>query len=464
MTELSNFEPASPLEAKLAAFKNAGDNLQINPLLTRVDLAKLGVAYQEDLVAELESAIEDCTEQDNKFIFTGHRGCGKSTLLAELGFRLTETQRYFVVSFAIGDTIAEYSAVDHVNILFSIALQLIEAAERRSVELKPELKKGLYRWLGKHTQTESKTVEAAIETGGKASLKGGIPTLLDFIADIKSVLRVNSIVREEITTEFERKTADLIAQVNLIQSYIFNATGLPIVVIIDDLDKLDLSVAEAIFRKNIRPLLGPAFRVIYTLPIATLREVSLKRLIEGYVKRIYTMRVAKFFSKAEAHKAEPQPNPETLELCDQILEKRMDKALIDPAIRQTLILKSGGVLRELIRITDLCTAKCRTKIRRQIRTQQWDGSPIIIDAAILTEILTDLQLSYAESLGLKDFRILEKIYREFKLEDTENQRELDLLHGLYVLEYRNALQWYDLNPIVRDLLIAEGMIDGDRSQ
>ncbi len=89
---------------------------------------------------------------------------------------------------------------------------------------------------------------------------------------------------------------------------------------------------------------------------------------------------------------------------------------------------------------------------------------MIIDSAILTEILIDLQLSYAESLGLKDFRILEKIYRDFKLEDTENQRELDLLHGLYVLEYRNGLPWYDLNPIVRDLLIAEGMIDGDRSQ
>ncbi len=275
MTELSNFKPASPLEAQLAAFKTAGEKLQLDPLVTKVELASLGVAYQENLVAELESDIEDCTEQDNKFIFTGHRGCGKSTLLAELGFRLTETQRYFVVSFAIGDTIAEYSAVDHVNILFSMALQLLEAAERRSVELKPELKKGLYRWLGKHTQTESKTVEAAIEASGKASLEGGIPTLLKFLADIKSTLRVNSIVREEITTEFERKTADLIAQVNLIQSYIYNATGQPTIVIIDELDKLDLSVAEAIFSKNIRPLLGPAFRVVYTLPIATLRDLPL---------------------------------------------------------------------------------------------------------------------------------------------------------------------------------------------
>jgi len=36
---------------------------------------------------------------------------------------------------------------------------------------------------------------------------------------------------------------------------------------------------------------------------------------------------------------------------------------------------------------------------------------------------------------------------------------LDLLHGLYVLEYRNALLWYDLNPLVRDLLMQEGILD-----
>jgi hypothetical protein len=68
-------------------------------------------------------------------------------------------------------------------------------------------------------------------------------------------------------------------------------------VIIDDLDKLDLSVTETIFSKNIQPLLDPGFRIVYTIPIATLREVALRRGIEQRVKQIYTMRVAKFFSK-----------------------------------------------------------------------------------------------------------------------------------------------------------------------
>ena len=150
------------LHHRLDLFREAGRNLQLDPLVTREALDRLGVEYQTELVDELEQAIEDCVSRDNKLIFTGHRGCGKSTLLAELGFRLKETNRYFVVMFSIADTI-ERSAVDHVNILFSIALQLLEASEERGIWLKPGIKKEFYRWLGKHTQTESKAVEAEIE-------------------------------------------------------------------------------------------------------------------------------------------------------------------------------------------------------------------------------------------------------------------------------------------------------------
>ena len=61
-------------------------------------------------------------------------------------------------------------------------------------------------------------------------------------------------------------------------------------------------------------------------------------------------------------------------------------------------------------------------------------------------------------LGKVDFEMLLAIYKDFQPQDTENQRFLDLLHGLYILEYRNAKLWYDLNPIVRDLLVEEGLL------
>ncbi|MGB3240116.1 MAG: hypothetical protein WBB29_17610 [Geitlerinemataceae cyanobacterium] len=130
------------LQHQLNEFRSASRNLQLLPLITPKDLAKFGVPYSENILDELESAVEDCTPGNDKIIFTGHRGCGKSTLLAELtNDRLVD--RYFVVLFSISDTI-EQSAVDHVNILFSMAVQLLEAAERRSIKLNPQLRKSLY--------------------------------------------------------------------------------------------------------------------------------------------------------------------------------------------------------------------------------------------------------------------------------------------------------------------------------
>lgn len=446
------------LQKRLEEFKAAGQNLQLEPLVTEKQLERFGVEYQVELLDELEQAIEDCTDRDNKLIFTGHRGCGKSTLLAELNLQLTETGRYFVVMFSIADTI-ERSAVDHVNILFSMAVQLLEAAEQRSVKLKPGQKKQLYSWLEEHTQTKLQSLESELETSAEASAGGGFPGLLKFLAAIKAKLKANSVIRNEITTKFARQISDLIDKINEIQAYIATETKQEVLVIIDDLDKLDLGVTDTIFTKNIQPLLQPTFRIIYTIPIATLREVSLKRNIEAYIKKIHTMRVAKFYSKATVRKPDRVADQDCVQLFSEILERRLPTGLVEPDIQRQIILKSGGVLRELIRIADRCCDKSMQEIRGRIRKSVFDRTPVIIDRAILDQILNDLQIEFAEPLGQDDFDLLKQIYQQMKPQNTENQRVLDLLHGLYILEYRNAVLWYDLNPIVQDLLVQEGIID-----
>jgi hypothetical protein len=451
---MSNLEA---LQTRLEIFREAGQNLRLDPLVTQKDLARLGVAYQTELIDELEQAIEDNPAPDNKLIFTGHTGCGKSTLLAELGFRLTETGRYFVVRYSISNTI-EQSAVDHVNILFSMALELIEKAEKRSIQLNAGTKREFYQWLGKHTQTESQDVVKEIELNAEATAKGGIPLLLEFIAKVKSKLRVSSVIRQEISTEFARRTSDLVAQIDRLQSYIENATGQKVLVIIDDLDKLMLSTTEIIFSKNIQSLIDPNLAIIYTLPIATLREVSIKNSITRYINQIHTMRVTKFYSKADVRKADRIPDVNCVSVFSEILKRRLPKNSSDPDTELQIILFSGGLLRELVRIVDRCCDKVKLELRGQIKRQQWNEPEVKIDQRILNEVITELRLERAEVLGKVDFDMLLAIYNDFQPQDTENQRFLDLLHSQYILEYRNAKLWYDLNPIVRDLLVVEGLL------
>lgn len=445
------------LQARLEIFRDAGQNLRLNPLVTQADFQRLGVDYQTQLIDELEQAIEYSEAPNNKLIFTGHTGCGKSTLLAELGFRLTNTGRYFVVRYSISDTI-ERSAVDHVNILFSMALQLVEEAEKRSIRLQPGVKREFYQWLGKHTQTESQAVEKEIELNAEATVKGGIPLLLEFIAKVKSKLKISSVIRQEISVEFARRTADLVIQIDRLQSYIESATDKKILVVIDDLDKLDLSVTETIFSKNIQSLIDPSLAIIYTLPIATLREVSIKSSINSYINQIHTMRVTKFFGKADVRNPSRIPDRDCMNLFDKILDLRLPPDSIDTIIKQEMILSSGGVLRELIRIADRCANKVMLELRRQIKQQQFNLPEVKIDRVIFDEIITDLRIERAEVLGQIDFEMLKSIYQEFEPQNAEDQRFLDLLHGLYILEYRNAELWYDLNPLVIDLLVQKGKI------
>jgi hypothetical protein len=47
--------------------------------------------------------------------------------------------------------------------------------------------------------------------------------------------------------------------------------------------------------------------------------------------------------------------------------------------------------------------------------------------------------------------------KKFRVEDPKAQAFLDLLHGLHILEYRNAEVWYDVHPIVEDLLKRKGL-------
>jgi hypothetical protein len=365
---------------------------------------------------------------------------------------------YFVVLFSVSDLV-EMADINHVTILFSVATQLLEAAEDQNLAIAPTTKVQLYRWLGKHTQVETKQIEESLEAGYEAG--GGIKGVFaQFWVSLKSTLKINAVIRDEITTTFERKISELVSQINIMALAIQAESDRPLLVIIDDLDKLNLDLATKVYGNNIQPLSQPSFRILYTIPIFILRDVKLRKILEASTAKIHTMRVGKFFAKGDSHGRDPVPvNLALVESFERILERRLPPELIDVTTRRQLVLKSGGVLREMIRIASRCCDKCMVLLGRSLRPSgAVPSQPVCIDQAVLQQALTDFQIEYDEPLGQKDYGLLKGIYEEGKPQDTEDQRFLDLLHGLHILEYRNAKLWYDLNPIVLDLLRQEGVL------
>jgi hypothetical protein len=189
------------------------------------------------------------------------------------------------------------SAIDHINILFAIAVQLTAKADDDDIAIEQSKMDGFFDWFKERTRIEESTTKGSGETG------------FDLFGLIKLKLKTDNTIRDEIKTKFTKNPRDLIDTLNLIATEVALACGKEIVVIIDDLDKLELSDVEKIFKQNLNILLQPNFIVIYTIPIATVREGVLKKHIEDATSnRIFTMPVLKLYAKGDSH----QPNPQML--------------------------------------------------------------------------------------------------------------------------------------------------------
>jgi predicted ATPase len=211
---------------RIDQFQEAFRNLQLQPLVTPREIKKFRVEYSEELLDELEQRVLDCNDYNNQLIFAGHRGCGKSTLLTEFSERINHN--YFTVFFSISDLI-EQSDINHINILFAIAVQMMAKADAEMIDIDPGKKQTFFNWFKEKTLIEEHKAGIEAEVG------------FDLFGFIKSKLKTDATMREEIKTKFLRNPRELINTLNLIATEIKLACSQEIVVIIDDLDKLDLS-------------------------------------------------------------------------------------------------------------------------------------------------------------------------------------------------------------------------------
>jgi energy-coupling factor transporter ATP-binding protein EcfA2 len=428
---------------RIDAFQQAYRNLQLQPLVKPEEIAHFRVAYGDEWLDDLEQMVLDCSDYNNQLIFAGHRGCGKSTLLAEFAQRLDD--RYFTVFFSISDLI-EMPDINHINILFAIAVQLMAKAENEEIEIDPAKKDAFFNWFKERTQVNEFKLTGEAETG------------LDLFKLLKFKLKADRTMREEIKQKFTRNSRDLIDTLNLMAAEVELACNKKIVVIIDDLDKLELDDVEKIFKQNLNALLQPNFTVVYTIPIATIRDGVLKKHIEDAVSnRIFVMPVLKLYAKGESHQPGAQVFPETMDKLCEILRKRVSDDLFTEEIGLEIAKFSGGVMRELIRISQECCRLMLVRLRKKARNQE-SIEDQQIDSEILNRALDILRNDMTITLSKSDREILQQTYNNYRPDDPKQQEFLDLLHNTYAIEYRNTESWYDLHPLVIRQLQQEGMI------
>lgn len=425
---------------RVRLFQQAYRDLDLFPLVDPEQIEHFRVSYGDRVLARLRSVVpasENTDQQRNKIVFAGPRGCGKSTLLK--AFSVEMQKEYVVVFFSVADSI-EMSDVTHVNILYTIGVRLLSTATKLKIEIPRDIQSSLLRWMDTtRTTTEETTTKTEVGIGAE-------------IMGVGLKLQRERAFREELERKYEKRISELVGKLDRLAGLIQSKINKPVLVVIDDLDKLDLSVVETIYRDNVKALFSPAFRIVFTMPVSAIRESYIMRTLESESVALVQFPVTKFFSLEDCHNPKIEPNARELKLFEDVLQKRFSAGLLAPGISRKIALLSGGVMRELMRLARECCTECMIEL--DIDPTQTN---LQIDDQILKTASGNLRNNFAREMGSQElYDIAAQVYRTSK--SVKGDGFTRLLHSLMILEYENGDLWYDVHPLVLELLRREKMI------
>lgn len=376
----------------------------------------------EELKIRLELGLE--TKEPIKLLFTGHRGSGKTTTLNRLISNLDD--RFFVVDYNILDLL-DLNDITYVDILFSILAKMLEKAQEEGIELGASLNKRAERWSDSIIKTITQNDSVDVGIGINLPL-----SLIKILGRMKS----ENITRTEIRKMVEPRVSELINIINDTIADIENNEK-QVLVIIDNLEKIDYHNAIDLFYCHATQLTQPLCKIIYTFPIALKSSEKFMQIKINFSDVIIHPNI-------KIHERDGSEYQNGIGFMKEIVSKRTSTDIFEDDTLEYIIDMSGGVVREYIRI-----------IRDSaIRALARGKTSISKDIAI--EVINELKNVYKAQLSDDDYKVLQDVCKTKDIK--RDDRLVGLLHNLSVLEYKNFESWCDLNPIVRLILDEKGML------
>lgn len=363
------------------------------------------------------SGILKVTKKPLKYLFVGSRGNGKSTELNKLSELVKDT--LLVIPFSIRERLNLFD-VEYADVLLVIGAEIYEKVSEQ-VELSKELNEYLNSW--------SETVVERVEEKQKGiGLGAGFTAIVKLSGKIGTQVTTREITRDVI----KPRMSDLIDAINKIIADAEEKLGKKLLVIIDDLDKVNLEKAEELFYGHGAELTQPLCKVIYTIPQPLLFSNKIRQIVLQYFDGHEVL------GNIKLHNRNGEVSSEGYEVIKEVAQKRMNEDLITEEALSSAIEFSGGILTEFIRIVNNAANIADTEGKARIGNED-------VERAI-TEIRND----YIRILSKEDSEILKSV-SETK-EKTDGERFQNLLFSLAILEYSNGKIWYDIHPTIKAVI------------
>lgn len=385
------------------------------------------------LLGELEASALVTPPSNTKFLFVGHTGCGKSTELSRLVSLInspddkyrTLRENYLTVQYSVSEVVGLYN-IEFVDIALSMVLGIYQAMEALGHAVDDTPARKVYDWL---YQEEEETSTRTRTMGGGIGLDVGLGSLIRLI-DVR--LKSEGVVREEIRTRIRKFIPELISLINQAIDEVSAVTGKHVLLIIDDLDKIQpLENALRIFREHVGSLASFRCFVIYTAPISLLYDPASTHVSQNM--QIHYMPMFRVRTRGGEQESPDAADVTTLR---EIVNRRVHPTLFEEGVVDRMIYMTGGVLRELIRVIRGCCVYC----------QEYDLAQITHNALDIQK--SKLKGEYYRMLEHDDYKWLRRVNRTKSRADV-NMRHLE---SLCVLYYPNGKGWFDVHPVVRELL------------
>lgn len=402
------------------AFENAYNNFNNRPLTGKTLKDFYIDEFTKDAVKKIKKRVI-ASKGFDKMLVIGHRGCGKSTILNKVAEELQD--KFHIVSFS-GEDKLDITDVETIDILISIYLEVLNSMQSLNSPHENKVKVAL--------ETLNNIMESVKDKLKITEVGVNLLKILSF------KIRVENESRHELRQQFKnqiKKLDDGIYQcINIISEYYQerNIKGKDVLIIIDDLDKLDTEFAEKIFFKNSQSLTMLRAKIIYTFPLDTYYSASFRKYKDDYKDEYISLVVV-----------DQQKNGDIgIQQLEKLVLKRIDARYITKESLTKIIIASGGLLRDLIRfMQDAC------------------AEAMFNDSEIINEDIATLVINEAENeyYRLFDFpKYLEEVKKltgESSREKLENEKLIELLHNLFVLEYRfKGKLWYEPHPCLNKVI------------
>ena len=372
----------------------------------------------------------------------GHRGCGKSTIINKVAEELSDD--FHIVSFSAGETLNR-NDVEAIDILISIYLQLINSMNEgkinvpiqrfedimRSVKSKLKLTEtGLNLW-------RTLSFKIKVENESRATLRkefiNQVEILDNGISDCIAGIYKHY---QDQNTSWEDKNESWDNE-NL-------APGKDVLIIIDDLDKLDTKFAEKVFFQDSHLLTMPKAKIIYTFPLETYYCPSFRKHQDRYKTEYIPLVVIDQDKHGDIG----------INQLKRLILKRIDQQYITEEALKEMIIASGGLLRDLIKFMQDACAEALIIAEEMIDKQGHINDSKVIDKEVAEVVTNETVNDYYRLFDFPNYADeVQKIASDLQKQELENEKLIYLLQNLFILEYRLKRKlWYDAHPCLKRVL------------